>query len=405
MALRQNDAVGLLALEADAGGAAFIRPSQKPSQFGLMLHHLQALKPAGGPCLADLLERTLRLIHRRSIVLLFSDLLEPADSLTEALQELRFLGHECLVFHVLDRDETEFPFTDGAVFEDLESGTRRTVTPQAVRQRYLERFHAFMEQHREQFRALEMPYCLIETHKAPWEALVHVSRRAEADAVSIAFFYPLAWLGALAVAVPIWLHLRRREDPNLVRFSALQFLDDQPAARQRRLWPHELAAAAAATARPAAAGGGLFLALPGVSRARDPDQREPRLYPGQHAQPPGRRPDLPRHATRLSTSCSTRALRPRSPWSKSRISRESWSSFGDSRQEAIERLQQLEASYQRGSYLAAFRLADRLLRQSLGEQRHIVLLGDSQENQWIEGRSVPPFLENVDVTLPDVAVQ
>jgi uncharacterized protein (DUF58 family) len=172
MALRQNDAVGLLALEADAGGAAFIRPSQKPSQFGLMLHHLQALQPAGGPCLADLLERALRLIHRRSIVLLFSDLLEPAEGVTKALQELRFLGHECLVFHILDRDETEFPFTDGAVFEDLESGTRRTVTPQAVRQRYLERFRAFMEQHREQFRTLEMPYCLIETHKAPWEALV-----------------------------------------------------------------------------------------------------------------------------------------------------------------------------------------------------------------------------------------
>jgi uncharacterized protein (DUF58 family) len=172
MALRQNDAVGLLALEADAGGAAFIRPSQKPSQFGLMLQHLQAMKPAGGACLADLLERALRLIHRRSILLLFSDLLEPADDLTRALQELRFLGHECLVFHILDRDETEFPFSEGAVFEDLESGTRRTVTPKAVRDRYLERFHGFMERHREQFRTLEMPYCVIETHKAPWEALV-----------------------------------------------------------------------------------------------------------------------------------------------------------------------------------------------------------------------------------------
>ena len=55
--------------------------------------------------------------------------------------------------------------------------------------------------------------------------------------MSIAFFYPLAWLGAVAVAVPIWLHLRRFEDPHLVRFSALRFLEDQPAARQRRLWP------------------------------------------------------------------------------------------------------------------------------------------------------------------------
>jgi uncharacterized protein (DUF58 family) len=172
MLLRQNDAVGLLALDAEAGGPTFIRPSQKPSQFGLMLHQLQALKPAGGPCLAELLQRVARRIHRRSVVLLFSDLLEPAESITEALQEIRFMGHECLVFHILDHDETEFPFTDGAVFEDLESGARRTVTPQAVRQRYLERFQAFMKKHREQFVTLEMPYCLIETHRAPWEALV-----------------------------------------------------------------------------------------------------------------------------------------------------------------------------------------------------------------------------------------
>jgi hypothetical protein len=136
-----------------------------------MLHHLQALKPAGGACLASLLERALRRIHRRSVVLLFSDFLEPMESLTAALQELRFLGHECLIFHILDRDETEFPFTDGAVFEDLESGKRRTVQPHVARERYLERFHTFMRQHREQFHALEMPYCRVETDQAPWEAL------------------------------------------------------------------------------------------------------------------------------------------------------------------------------------------------------------------------------------------
>jgi hypothetical protein len=81
------------------------------------------------------------------------------------------LGHECLIFHVLDRDETEFPFSDASVFEDLETGARRSVTPQAARRRYLERFNAFMDRHREQFRALEMPYCLIETHQDPWRAL------------------------------------------------------------------------------------------------------------------------------------------------------------------------------------------------------------------------------------------
>jgi uncharacterized protein (DUF58 family) len=168
MMLRQNDAVGLL---SEGDGAQFIQPSQKPSQFGLLLHELDALRAAGGPRLAGLLERAARLIHRRSIILFFSDLLEPAESIAEALAEFRFLGHECLMFHVLDRDETEFPFSDGKVFEDLESGVRRSVHPAVARQRYLARFGAFMERHREQFRLLEMPYCLIETHKPPWEAL------------------------------------------------------------------------------------------------------------------------------------------------------------------------------------------------------------------------------------------
>ncbi|MCH5378237.1 MAG: DUF58 domain-containing protein [Planctomycetes bacterium] len=170
MLLRQNDAAGLLTLEPD-GSAQFVRPSQKPSQFGIMLHLLQALRPAGGACLRALLEHATRLMHRRSMVLLFSDFLEPAENIAEPLRHLRFLGHECLAFQVLDRDEIEFPFAQGAVFEDLESGMRRSVAPAAVRQRYLERFHGFMRAHDEQFRSLEMLTCRIETHKPPWEAL------------------------------------------------------------------------------------------------------------------------------------------------------------------------------------------------------------------------------------------
>lgn len=169
--LRQNDAVGLLSMDEGADGAQFIRPSQKPSQFGLVLHHLQRLTCSGGPRLANLLERVARLVHRRSVVLLFSDLLEPATSISRALQQLRFQGHECLVFQVLDRDEIEFPFRQSSVFQDLESDRRRIVNPQAVRRRYLERFAEFMEQHRETFRSLEMPHCVIQTNQDPWSAL------------------------------------------------------------------------------------------------------------------------------------------------------------------------------------------------------------------------------------------
>ena len=169
--LGQNDAVGLLSLDDGAAGASFIQPSQKPSQLGLMLHHLQNLEPAGGPRLADLLDHVNRLIHRRSFVLFFSDLLEPAEGIREAFQQLRFHGHECLVFQVLDRDEVEFPFQDVSVFQDLESTSRRRVDPAAVRERYLSRFRDFMAAHRQLFDSLEIPHCVVETHEDPCAAL------------------------------------------------------------------------------------------------------------------------------------------------------------------------------------------------------------------------------------------
>ncbi len=169
--LRQNDAVGLISLQDGEAGAQLIRPSQKPRQFGLILQHLQRLMPGGGPRLPSLLERILRLVHRRSMVLLFTDLLEDAESMARPLRQLNFQGHECLLFQVLDRDETEFPFSEDAVFEDLETGTRRKVRPAAVKERYLRRFEAFMEAHRQLFRELEIPHSVVVTHQDPWEAL------------------------------------------------------------------------------------------------------------------------------------------------------------------------------------------------------------------------------------------
>ncbi len=169
--LRQNDAAGMVSVTANAHVPEFIRPSQRPTQFGLMLRHLEKLRPAGGACLARLLEQTVRLVHRRSVILLFSDLLEPSDDVALGLKQLRFHGHEVIVFQVLDADELEFPFTEPKVFEDLETGTRRVVSPIAARQKYLARFNDFMAAYRALFQSLEMPHCLVRTDQNPWNAL------------------------------------------------------------------------------------------------------------------------------------------------------------------------------------------------------------------------------------------
>src|SRR5437764_8709707 len=142
--LKQNDAAGMVTLSGVDDIPRFIRPSQRPTQFGLMLRQLEALRAAGGACLAQLLQNTARLVHRRSVILFFSDLLEPSEEVALGFKQLHFHGHEVIIFQTLDADETEFPFQETKVFEDLETGGRRVVSPDAVREKYLARFNQFM---------------------------------------------------------------------------------------------------------------------------------------------------------------------------------------------------------------------------------------------------------------------
>jgi uncharacterized protein (DUF58 family) len=169
--LKQNDAAGMVTLSGESEVPEFIRPSQRPNQFGLMLRQLESLRATGGASLSRLLQQTVRLVHRRSVILFFSDLLEPSDEVAMGFKQLRFHGHEVIIFQVLDRDETEFPFTESRLFEDLETGMRRMVTPAAAREGYLARFNAFMAAHRELFRSLEMTHCVVRTDENPWRAL------------------------------------------------------------------------------------------------------------------------------------------------------------------------------------------------------------------------------------------
>ena len=169
--LKQNDAAGMVTLSGEREVPEFIRPSQRPNQFGLMLRQLEGLRASGGACLSHLIQQTVRLVHRRSIILFFSDLLEPSEEVANGFKQLRFHGHEVIVFQVLDRDETEFPFTESKLFEDLETGVRRMVTPQIARENYLARFKAFMDGYRQLFQSLEMTHCVVRTDDNPWRAL------------------------------------------------------------------------------------------------------------------------------------------------------------------------------------------------------------------------------------------
>jgi uncharacterized protein (DUF58 family) len=169
--LRQNDAVGCLGL-ADAS-LRFLPPSRIPGQLGRLLGRIQGFVPGGGAALESLLTQASRLLHRRSLVLVASDLLEPSEAVERAFERLRFDGHECLVLQVLDPDELDFPFAEGTILEDLETGSRRETRPGA-RERYRRRFGEAMEGWRSLFSRLEVPHTVVRTDEDPRRTLTRL---------------------------------------------------------------------------------------------------------------------------------------------------------------------------------------------------------------------------------------
>ena len=216
----------------------------------------------------------------------------------------------------------------------------------------------------------------------------------------LSFLNPWFWLGALVVAAPIWLHLRRRRETNLVEFTALRFLDDQPEPRRSPLRLRDLLLfmlrVLALLALVAA------FAWPYLRGANTAPVKESRVYildnTLSHQANDGFTRDRDRVLSEIAKGASDIQMAVIELTSAPRVI----VSFGESREAARQKLKALEPSFQRGSYLAAFRQANSLLGNSLGDQKHIILLGDNQENQWNEHVDTPAFLRNVQVDLPKI---
>lgn len=87
-------------------------------------------------------------IHKRSLVILFSDMfqdIENQDDIFSALQHLKHNKHEVLLFHVNDKStELEFNFEDSPYkFHDLESGKILKLTPTDIKDSYNKRMSKY----------------------------------------------------------------------------------------------------------------------------------------------------------------------------------------------------------------------------------------------------------------------
>jgi hypothetical protein len=212
------------------------------------------------------------------------------------------------------------------------------------------------------------------------------------------FLNPWFLLGAATVAFPLWLHLRRRQETNILSFSTLRFLDDQPQPQRSPLRLRNLFLLALRLL--ALLGIVAAFAWPYLRGANTAPLKESCVYildnTLSHQAGDGFAKDRKRLLSELASADNGIQVAVVELRSTPRVV----AAFGDNRDQAIQRVQDLQPSFERGSYLAAFRMANSLLASSLGSEKRVVLRGDNQENQWNENASSPPFLRNVQVDLP-----
>jgi uncharacterized protein (DUF58 family) len=159
---RQRDAVGLCFFSDSINTLTPVKstPTHLDKVFTL-LTNLAEQKPAERRTqVAQVLHEVAEKIHKRSLVVIFSDMFdstENTDDLFKALQHLKHNKHEVIVFHVIDHQtELFFDFEDRPMeFVDLETNEKIKLNPSDVKERYrleADRFHKSLKMRCNQYK-------------------------------------------------------------------------------------------------------------------------------------------------------------------------------------------------------------------------------------------------------------
>jgi uncharacterized protein (DUF58 family) len=177
--IHQQDPVGLVTF--DTRIQACLPPRSKRTQLGTILALLANLKPAGQTDVAQCLHQLAAMIHSKSLILVFSDLLTAPEPVLESLHHLRHRGNEVILFHILDEAEVHFPFDGVIEFEDVEEPNHLTLDARGMRRDYLAALADFQDFYRRECATANIDYVPMDTSvsfdKALMEYLLQRQKR------------------------------------------------------------------------------------------------------------------------------------------------------------------------------------------------------------------------------------
>jgi uncharacterized protein (DUF58 family) len=159
--LRQRDAVGLVRFDSEIRSA--VPPRARNGQWRRVVAALDEAGAGRASSAPIALEQAARLISRRGMIVLVSDLLMDIPDVERAVRGLRAVGHDVTVLHLMDPAERDLPSGGEAVFIDPESSLEIAASVADVRAAYRQTVDEVIDEWRTMFTSIGASYELIFT--------------------------------------------------------------------------------------------------------------------------------------------------------------------------------------------------------------------------------------------------
>jgi uncharacterized protein (DUF58 family) len=176
--MQQRDAVGLITF--DEALKDYIPPKCRQPHLMRILRSLAQTSAAKKTNAIRPLTDLAASLRKKSMVILITDMLDDEDRVITTLQNLRAMGNDVIVFHLMDDAELNFPFNEASEFVDMENNESYITSPAAIRSAYLENLNEYLSFCKKQCQSSGVDYCLMNTSKPLDEALsAYMTKRAK----------------------------------------------------------------------------------------------------------------------------------------------------------------------------------------------------------------------------------
>lgn len=180
LATRQNDRPGLVCFADEVRERIVARGGRK--NLLAILAALERVEAAGEARIGESLLREAGQWKRRSLVVVVSDLYGPPQEIAEAVARVRRVGHDVIVFHLLDHAERHLDARGLFEFQDLETGERLIADTERVRRSYIKQLADACAFYAREFARAGADYAELDTAEPLDKALALYLRRRKTRA-------------------------------------------------------------------------------------------------------------------------------------------------------------------------------------------------------------------------------